>query len=83
MKLQLVCVIFILLSAATRNTCAFKLQTDVEKDLTSLDTYKTEPRANTVQALLRRAKRFNSHFPTCRYCCNCCRNKGCGMCCWG
>ncbi|XP_061452867.1 hepcidin [Rhineura floridana] len=83
MKLQLVCIIFILLSAATRNVCAVKLQTEVEKDLTSLDTYKAEPMTNIfgLQTLLRRSKRFNSHFPICTYCCNCCRNKGCGMCC--
>ncbi|XP_037532735.1 hepcidin-1 [Nematolebias whitei] len=22
-----------------------------------------------------------SHLSLCRYCCNCCRNKGCGFCC--
>ncbi|XP_030637712.1 hepcidin-1 [Chanos chanos] len=27
-----------------------------------------------------RAKR-HSHLSLCRYCCNCCRNKGCGFCC--
>ncbi|XP_067303908.1 hepcidin-1 [Pseudorasbora parva] len=27
-----------------------------------------------------RAKR-QSHISLCRYCCNCCRNKGCGYCC--
>ncbi|XP_052473866.1 hepcidin-1 isoform X1 [Carassius gibelio] len=27
-----------------------------------------------------RVKR-QSHLSLCRYCCNCCRNKGCGYCC--
>uniref|UniRef100_A0A8C3I436 Hepcidin n=1 Tax=Chrysemys picta bellii TaxID=8478 RepID=A0A8C3I436_CHRPI len=27
------------------------------------------------------AKRHNSHFPICTYCCKCCRNQGCGFCC--
>uniref|UniRef100_A0A8D0BMZ5 Hepcidin n=1 Tax=Salvator merianae TaxID=96440 RepID=A0A8D0BMZ5_SALMN len=29
-----------------------------------------------------RSKRFDTHFPICIYCCNCCQNKGCGRCCW-
>uniref|UniRef100_A0A8C8RRC0 Hepcidin n=1 Tax=Pelusios castaneus TaxID=367368 RepID=A0A8C8RRC0_9SAUR len=33
------------------------------------------------QALLRRPKRHNAHFPICTYCCKCCQNKGCGFCC--
>uniref|UniRef100_A0A8C4WRK4 Hepcidin n=1 Tax=Gopherus evgoodei TaxID=1825980 RepID=A0A8C4WRK4_9SAUR len=32
-------------------------------------------------ALLRRAKRHNTHFPICTFCCKCCRNQGCGFCC--
>uniref|UniRef100_A0A4X2MAB7 Hepcidin n=1 Tax=Vombatus ursinus TaxID=29139 RepID=A0A4X2MAB7_VOMUR len=31
--------------------------------------------------LLQRTKRFDSHFPICSYCCNCCRNAKCGFCC--
>ncbi|KAG8143379.1 hypothetical protein E2320_000611 [Naja naja] len=42
MKLQMICVLFILLSATTRNLCAFTIQRDAQKDLASLDTYKTE-----------------------------------------
>ncbi|XP_053123217.1 hepcidin [Hemicordylus capensis] len=83
MKLQLVAIIFILLSAATKNLCAFKMQTEAEKDLARLETQKSEILAETsgLQTLLRRSKRFNSHFPICTYCCNCCKNKGCGYCC--
>ncbi|KAL7981104.1 hypothetical protein Chor_005338 [Crotalus horridus] len=42
MKLQIICMLFILLSAATRNLCAFTIQRDVQKDLASLETYKAE-----------------------------------------
>ncbi|XP_030330702.1 hepcidin isoform X6 [Strigops habroptila] len=28
-----------------------------------------------------RRRRHSSHFPLCSYCCNCCRNRGCGFCC--
>ncbi|KAM6968399.1 hepcidin-1 [Aplochiton taeniatus] len=31
--------------------------------------------------LLFRQKRHTSHLSLCRYCCKCCRNKGCGFCC--
>uniref|UniRef100_A0A7N4NRE3 Hepcidin antimicrobial peptide n=1 Tax=Sarcophilus harrisii TaxID=9305 RepID=A0A7N4NRE3_SARHA len=33
------------------------------------------------QPLLQRTKRFNSHFPICSFCCNCCHNAKCGFCC--
>ncbi|KYO28626.1 hepcidin [Alligator mississippiensis] len=38
-------------------------------------------RSHGLEVPLRRSKRFNSHFPICSYCCNCCHNKGCGFCC--
>ncbi|XP_069630728.1 hepcidin [Haliaeetus albicilla] len=28
-----------------------------------------------------RRRRHGSHFPLCSFCCNCCRNRGCGFCC--
>ncbi|KAJ8404993.1 hypothetical protein AAFF_G00329140 [Aldrovandia affinis] len=34
----------------------------------------------TDPLVLFRAKR-ESHISLCRYCCKCCRNKGCGFCC--
>ncbi|XP_066494954.1 hepcidin [Tiliqua scincoides] len=84
MKLQLVCLIVVLLTAATRNLCAFKIQVEAEKDLAGLERHSAETAAESpsaLQTLLRRSKRFNSHFPICYYCCKCCGNKGCGMCC--
>uniref|UniRef100_A0A8B9H3S3 Hepcidin n=1 Tax=Astyanax mexicanus TaxID=7994 RepID=A0A8B9H3S3_ASTMX len=32
-----------------------------------------------VQVLFRTKRQ--SHLSLCRYCCNCCKNKGCGFCC--
>ncbi|KAK3541194.1 hypothetical protein QTP86_016207 [Hemibagrus guttatus] len=34
----------------------------------------------TSPEVLLRTKR-QSHLSLCRYCCNCCKNKGCGFCC--
>ncbi|KAG7317936.1 hypothetical protein KOW79_018971 [Hemibagrus wyckioides] len=34
----------------------------------------------TSPEVLFRTKR-QSHLALCRYCCNCCKNKGCGYCC--
>ncbi|XP_054855809.1 hepcidin [Eublepharis macularius] len=84
MKLQLLCLVFVLLSVTTRNLCAFTIQTEVKKELASLETHNAEDgiaQTSGLQELLRRTKRFNSHFPICTYCCNCCNNKKCAFCC--
>ncbi|XP_048357113.1 hepcidin [Sphaerodactylus townsendi] len=84
MKLQFICLIFLLLSMTTRSLCAFTIQTQVKKDLASSEMHHIEngmTETSGMQALLRRSKRFNSHFPICTYCCNCCSNKKCGFCC--
>ncbi|XP_044274711.1 hepcidin [Varanus komodoensis] len=82
MKLQLVLIMVILLSGATRNLCAFKLQTEAHKNQSSLDTYNAQPVAETsgLQVPLQRSKR-SSHLAICTFCCGCCRQKGCGFCC--
>ncbi|NXV54359.1 HEPC1 protein, partial [Molothrus ater] len=28
-----------------------------------------------------RRPRHSPHFPLCSFCCNCCKNRGCGFCC--
>ncbi|XP_016319806.1 hepcidin-1-like isoform X1 [Sinocyclocheilus anshuiensis] len=38
------------------------------------------PQEQTNPLAFFRVKR-QSHLSLCRYCCNCCRNKGCGYCC--
>nr|AGT19511.1 hepcidin [Hypophthalmichthys molitrix]AGZ15359.1 hepcidin [Hypophthalmichthys molitrix]ALD62533.1 hepcidin [Mylopharyngodon piceus] len=40
----------------------------------------TETQGQTNPLAFFRTKR-QSHLSLCRYCCNCCRNKGCGYCC--
>ncbi|XP_035266003.1 hepcidin-1 [Anguilla anguilla] len=35
----------------------------------------------TDPLVLSRTKRHHSIVSLCRYCCNCCKNKGCGYCC--
>ncbi|XP_044847320.1 hepcidin [Mauremys mutica] len=79
MKLQVACVILILVITA-QNSCCFQGQT---ANPAGLLTQQMEPKEETqgLQALLRRAKRHNAHFPICTYCCKCCRNQGCGFCC--
>ncbi|XP_067413569.1 hepcidin [Emydura macquarii macquarii] len=80
MKLQVACVILILVIFSAENACSFQRQTE---DPAGLLTQPMEPAEETqgLQALLRRPKRHNTHFPICTYCCKCCRNKGCGFCC--
>ncbi|XP_064904405.1 hepcidin [Columba livia] len=29
----------------------------------------------------KRSRRHSSHFPVCSFCCGCCANRGCGLCC--
>ncbi|XP_030399197.1 hepcidin [Gopherus evgoodei] len=79
MKLQVACVILILVITA-QNSCCFQGQT---ANPAGLLTQWMEPKEETqgLQALLRRAKRHNTHFPICTFCCKCCRNQGCGFCC--
>ncbi|XP_016394807.1 hepcidin-1 isoform X2 [Sinocyclocheilus rhinocerous] len=55
-------------------------QTEDEHHVES-DTPLTEtPQEQTNPLAFFRVKR-QSHLSLCRYCCNCCRNKGCGYCC--
>ncbi|XP_004636764.1 hepcidin [Octodon degus] len=30
---------------------------------------------------LQRLRRRDTHFPICVFCCNCCKNRKCGLCC--
>ncbi|XP_053545995.1 hepcidin-2 [Bombina bombina] len=41
---------------------------------------KSEMDESNLLTTLLRTKR-QSHLSICRYCCNCCKNKGCGLCC--
>ncbi|XP_077192519.1 hepcidin-like [Paroedura picta] len=81
MKLQLVCLIFILLSMTAQSLHAFRIETQVDKDSETHNAEEGVAETSGLQAMLRRSKRFSSHFPLCTYCCNCCSNKACGFCC--
>uniref|UniRef100_A0A8C0GZ75 Hepcidin n=1 Tax=Chelonoidis abingdonii TaxID=106734 RepID=A0A8C0GZ75_CHEAB len=80
MKLQVACVILILNPGVLAPSPPPPQSQD-----SPLPSAEIEPRSPdpvlSPQALLRRAKRHNAHFPICTYCCKCCRNQGCGFCC--
>ncbi|XP_075763635.1 hepcidin [Pelodiscus sinensis] len=79
MRLQITCLILTLILFSAQNACGFQGQTAEPAAVTQ----HVEPREETqgLQALLRRPKRHNSHFPICTFCCKCCHNQGCGFCC--
>ncbi|XP_051575449.1 hepcidin-1-like [Myxocyprinus asiaticus] len=53
----------------------------LETDAPQVNQHMTETSLEQSNPLaLFRTKR-QSHLSLCRYCCNCCRNKGCGFCC--
>ncbi|XP_038238551.1 hepcidin [Dermochelys coriacea] len=81
MKLQVACVILILVITSAKNSCCFPGPTANPAGLLRQE---MEPKEETqgLQALLRRSKRHNSHLAICIYCCKCCRNQGCSFCCW-
>ncbi|XP_043117485.1 hepcidin-1 isoform X2 [Puntigrus tetrazona] len=73
------------LAAAVVVACVCLLQTEAvpftqteETETPQENEHLTETNPN-LQSLFR-VKR-QSHLSLCRYCCNCCRNKGCGYCC--
>ncbi|KAL2084066.1 hypothetical protein ACEWY4_019584 [Coilia grayii] len=41
----------------------------------------TSPEITNSLEHLRTKRHISSHLSLCRYCCNCCHNKGCGFCC--
>ncbi|XP_073703268.1 hepcidin-1-like isoform X2 [Garra rufa] len=78
------------LAVAVVMACVCFLQTTAVSFIPTEDEHHVE--SETLQPLtetsqeqmnplaLFRTKR-QSHLSLCRYCCNCCRNKGCGYCC--
>ncbi|XP_063054083.1 hepcidin-1 [Engraulis encrasicolus] len=41
----------------------------------------TSDTTHPLAELIRTRRHLASHLSMCRYCCNCCHNKGCGYCC--
>ncbi|XP_016319807.1 hepcidin-1-like isoform X2 [Sinocyclocheilus anshuiensis] len=71
------------LAAAVVIACVCILQTAAIPFTQTEDEHHVEsetPQEQTNPLAFFRVKR-QSHLSLCRYCCNCCRNKGCGYCC--
>ncbi|XP_016089893.1 hepcidin-1 isoform X1 [Sinocyclocheilus grahami] len=58
----------------------FTQQTEDEHHVES-ETPPTETSQEQTNPLAFFRVKRQSHLSLCRYCCNCCRNKGCGYCC--
>ncbi|KAK6469935.1 hepcidin-like [Huso huso] len=87
MKLISAIVLIVLLSVWTRASSSVPLSETEDQDrqqhLSSVNDQQTAVSTEAhgpLSSLLLREKR-QSHFPICLYCCNCCKNKGCGYCC--
>ncbi|XP_007491886.1 hepcidin isoform X2 [Monodelphis domestica] len=77
-RVQAACLCFLLLSSWV---CCSVLPSKTQ-DLVETPFQEAAPAAhNGLTPLLQRTKRFNSHFPICSFCCNCCHNTNCGICC--
>ncbi|XP_051844951.1 hepcidin isoform X1 [Antechinus flavipes] len=77
-QIQAVCLFFLLLS---NMVCSSVLPRETQ-DLVQTPLQEAAPaHKDLTQPLLQRTKRFNSHFPICSFCCNCCHNAKCGFCC--
>ncbi|XP_029115626.1 hepcidin-1 [Scleropages formosus] len=68
-----------LLSAASP-VSEMPMQETREGDIQEDKQWITEAAEEVNPLVLLRSKR-QSHLSLCRYCCNCCKNKGCGYCC--
>ncbi|KAF0876497.1 protein, partial [Crocuta crocuta] len=53
-------------------------QTGQLTDLQPQDTVGAEA---GLTPMLQRLRKRDTHFPICMFCCNCCKNQRCGMCC--
>ncbi|XP_074162888.1 hepcidin isoform X2 [Sminthopsis crassicaudata] len=76
-QIQATCLFFLLLS---NMVCSSVLPRETQ-DLVQTPVQEAAPAHNALTPLLQRTKRFNSHFPICSFCCNCCHNEKCGFCC--
>ncbi|KAM5132676.1 hepcidin [Mantella aurantiaca] len=75
MKTTALCVILILLSIVCHRGHTAAMNNEVINAEDHL--LKEESR---LQEILFRSKR-HSNLSICRFCCNCCKSKGCGLCC--
>ncbi|XP_036602385.1 hepcidin isoform X1 [Trichosurus vulpecula] len=77
-QIQITCVFFLLLS----NFVCPSVLPSKTRDLVQTPLQEVAPaHDDSMQPLLQRTKRFDSHFSFCVFCCDCCNNKKCGFCC--
>ncbi|XP_029432822.1 hepcidin [Rhinatrema bivittatum] len=84
MKLTQVCVFFlcsivILSSYSAAAAAAAGTQEEAEEQPMGLSKLQTEEPSSLLMARLRTKRQ--SHLNMCRFCCGCCKNKGCSLCC--
>ncbi|XP_038239409.1 hepcidin-like [Dermochelys coriacea] len=74
MKLQVACMILILVITSAKTSCSFP---DPTANPAGLLRQEMEPKEETqgLQVLLQPSKRHNSHFTICSYCCKVCRDQ--------
>ncbi|XP_056399219.1 hepcidin-like [Hyla sarda] len=79
MKSLSLCLILVLSLTVHRGLCASARRhnevADPADHLASPDVVESH-----LEEVFHRTKRF-SHLSICRFCCNCCKNKECGLCC--
>nr|AGO64769.1 hepcidin [Cyprinus carpio] len=71
----------ILQSAAVPFTQQTEDEHHVESEAPQENQHLTETSQEQTNPLAFFRVKRQSHLSLCRYCCNCCRNKGCGYCC--
>ncbi|XP_005400097.1 PREDICTED: hepcidin [Chinchilla lanigera] len=76
-QIRAACLLVLLLASLTSGSIV-QSQTGQLADLPSHDT--AEAKASFMPTLQRLRKR-DTHFPICIFCCGCCKNVKCGICC--
>ncbi|XP_008826231.1 hepcidin [Nannospalax galili] len=76
-QIRVFCLLLLLLASLTSGTV---LQQQMSHITELQPRYTEEAKASRTLLFQRRRKR-DTHFPLCMYCCKCCKNRGCGVCC--
>ncbi|KAM5236191.1 hepcidin [Ctenodactylus gundi] len=76
-QIQAACLLFLLLASLTTGSI---LQPQTRQLADLQPQYTVEAQASFMPAP-QRLRRRDTHFPICVFCCSCCRNSKCGICC--
>ncbi|XP_077629971.1 hepcidin [Crocuta crocuta] len=76
-QVQAACLLLLLLASLAGGS-ALRRETGQLTDLQPQDTVGAEA---GLTPMLQRLRKRDTHFPICMFCCNCCKNQRCGMCC--